>query len=260
MPRNAHRHRLPQVRATAVAAALAVATGTVLLAPAGPASAAPLGAAGAVKPPDSTSGPCRYTRTPDEPPARPVSLPRDPRKTPDRGTVAAVLKTNHGAVPLTLQRAKAPCTVQSFIHLIQRRFYDRTPCHRLTAHPRLKVLQCGDPSGTGEGGPGYRYKDELPTDLEPWPGDPTGARRIYPRGTLAMANAGPDTNGSQFFLVIADSFLRPDYTVFGRVGEAGLATLDRIAAGGIKPTPEDPAPVDGAPALPVRISRATVRC
>jgi peptidyl-prolyl cis-trans isomerase B (cyclophilin B) len=121
------------------------------------------------------------------------------------------------------------------------------------------VLQCGDPSGTGEGGPGYRYKDELPTDLPPAPTDPTGARRVYPRAALAMANAGPDTNGSQFFLVYADSALRPNYTIFGSVRGRGLATLDRIAAGGVQPTADDPAPVDGPPALPTRIRTATIR-
>jgi len=124
----------------------------------------------------------------------------------------------------------------------------------------LKVLQCGDPSGTGEGGPGYRYKDELPTDLEPAPTDPTGARKIYPRGVLAMANAGPDTNGSQFFLVYADSALRPNYSIYGTVRHAGLATLDKVAAGGIAPTPDNPAPVDGKPALPADIIRARRTC
>jgi peptidyl-prolyl cis-trans isomerase B (cyclophilin B) len=171
-----------------------------------------------------------------------------------------VLKTNHGQIPLRLDRAQAPCTVQSFLHLVRHRFYHRTTCHRLTAYPTLKVLQCGDPSGTGSGGPGYRYRDELPTDLPPAPTDPTGERRVYARGVLAMANAGPDTNGSQFFLVYADSALRPNYTVFGGVTQRGLATLDRVAAGGVRPTPEDPAPVDGAPALPVRIRTATARC
>ncbi|MEU1808866.1 peptidylprolyl isomerase [Micromonospora aurantiaca (nom. illeg.)] len=206
--------------------------------------------------PAPTKGPCAYTPTPDEPAARPVSLPPDPRRTPDRGTVRVTLRTNQGPIGLTLDREQAPCTVQSFLHLVRKRFYDRTPCHRLTAYPTLTVLQCGDPSGTGEGGPGYRYRDELPTDLPPAPTDPTGVRRLYARGTLAMANAGPDTNGSQFFLVQADSALRPNYTVFGRVDAAGLATLDRISAGGIAPTPEDPAPVDGAPTVPVEICRA----
>ena len=201
----------------------------------------------------TTPGPCGYTETPDEPAARPVHLPPDPRKTPNRGTVEVILWTNYGPIPLTLDRAKAPCTVQSFLHLTRHGFYNRTICHRLTAYPTLKVLQCGDPSGTGEGGPGYRYKDELPTDLAPWPDDPTGERKIYPRATLAMANAGPDTNGSQFFLVYADSRLRPLYSIFGSVRPIGLSTLDRVAADGIAPTPEDPAPVDGAPARGVDI-------
>jgi peptidyl-prolyl cis-trans isomerase B (cyclophilin B) len=201
----------------------------------------------------TTPGPCAYTETPDEPPARPVHLPPDPRKTPNRGTVDVLLWTNYGPIPLTLDRAEAPCTVQSFLHLTRNGFYNRTICHRLTAYPTLQVLQCGDPSGTGEGGPGYRYKDELPTDLAPWPDDPTGERKIYPRATLAMANAGPDTNGSQFFLVYTDSRLRPLYSIFGSVRPAGLHTLDRIAADGIAPTPEDPAPVDGAPAHGVNI-------
>ncbi|GAA1350099.1 peptidylprolyl isomerase [Catellatospora bangladeshensis] len=220
--------------------------------PDGPGAGGPTAAGGG----DVTRGPCAYTKTPDDPAARPVKLPPDPRRTPARGRVEVLLKTDRGPIPLVLDRAKAPCTVQSFLHLVAKRFYDDTTCHRLTAYPTLKVLQCGDPTGTGERGPGYRFKDELPTDLAPAPNDPTGTRRIYPRGTLAMANAGPDTNGSQFFLVTSDSVLRPDYTVFGSIRPAGLKTLDAIAATGIAPTPDDPAPVDGRPAEPVDISRA----
>ncbi|MGB2571953.1 peptidylprolyl isomerase [Micromonospora citrea] len=231
---------------TAASAALVAAAGTAAVAAPGDEPSTP----------PATKGPCAYTATPDDPAARPVPLPPDPRRTPDRGTVRVTLRTNQGPIGLTLDREQAPCTVQSFLHLARHRFYDRTNCHRLTAYATLKVLQCGDPSGTGSGGPGYRYADELPTDLPPAPTDPTGVRRLYARGTLAMANAGPDTNGSQFFLVQADSALRPNYTVFGSVDEAGLATLDRIAAGGIAPTPEDPAPVDGAPAEPVEICKA----
>ncbi|MCW2504458.1 MAG: Peptidyl-prolyl cis-trans isomerase [Actinomycetia bacterium] len=242
-------------RSGRLAVLAATAAGTVLIGGASPAFAA-------ADPPRVTPGPCQYTETPDDPAVRPVPLPRDPKHTPDHGRVRVQVSTNQGEIGLTLDRAKAPCTVQSFLHLAAHRFYDRTPCHRLTAYPTLKVLQCGDPSGTGSGGPGYRYKDELPTDLPPAPTDPTGARRIYARGTLAMANAGPDTNGSQFFLVTQDSVLRPNYTVFGSVDARGLATLDRIAAGGIVPFPDepvpapgDPAPVDGAPAHPVTIKR-----
>jgi peptidyl-prolyl cis-trans isomerase B (cyclophilin B) len=217
--------------------------------------ATPAAAAGPAEP---TPGPCAYTPTPDEPAARPVRLPRDPDPTPARGKVRVVLWTNQGLIPVVLDRAAAPCTVQSFLHLTRSRFYDRTTCHRLTAYPTLSVLQCGDPTGTGEGGPGYRYRDELPTGLPPAPSDPTGVRRLYARGVLAMANAGPDTNGSQFFLVYADSALRPNYTIFGHVDPLGLRTLDRIAAGGIAPTPDDPAPVDGAPARRADIWAARV--
>jgi peptidyl-prolyl cis-trans isomerase B (cyclophilin B) len=235
---------------TWMSATLAASVLAVVVAP-GPASA------DSAQPP-VTRGPCRYAATPDEPAARPVPLPPDPRRTPSRGTIAVSLWTNYGRIPMTLDRSLAPCTVESHVHLTLFGFYNRTICHRLTAYPTLSVLQCGDPSGTGEGGPGYRYKDELPTNLPPAPTDPTGARRIYKRGTLAMANAGPDTNGSQFFLVYKDSALRPNYTIFGTVDPAGMDVLDRIAAAGIAPTPEDPAPVDGAPAQPVRILLSTV--
>jgi peptidyl-prolyl cis-trans isomerase B (cyclophilin B) len=232
---------------------LAVALGPAVI------DAAPASAAPATATPGPTSGPCAYTPTPDDPAVRPVPLPRDPRHTPSRGTVRIVLHTNLGAIPLELDRSQAPCTVQSFLHLTRHGFYDHTICHRLTAYPTLSVLQCGDPSGTGEGGPGYRYGDELPTDLPPAPTDPTGERRVYARGVLAMANAGPDTNGSQFFLVYANSALRPNYTIFGEVTEPGLHTLDKVAAGGITPTPEDPAPLDGPPALRTEIRKAQIR-
>jgi peptidyl-prolyl cis-trans isomerase B (cyclophilin B) len=224
-----------------------LAAGTVVLASGTAMAAAPLKA---------THGPCHYTDTPEEPAARPVPLPPDPRKTPAQGTVRVDMRTNQGKIPLTLDRAKAPCTVQSFIHLARHGFYDLTSCHRLTTYPTLKVLQCGDPGGTGEGGPGYRYKDELPTNLPPDPTDPTGERKVYARGVLAMANAGPDTNGSQFFLVYTNSVLRPNYTIFGTVGDPGLSTLDKVAAGGVAP----PDTVDGKPALPVNIRKVQPHC
>lgn len=235
---------------------LTIATGTLLMAAASLLVSTPANA----DTPGTTHGPCQYTATPDEPAARPVPLPPDPARTPSRGTVRVDVRTNQGALPLTLDRAKAPCTVQSFIHLARWKFYDRTTCHRLTTYPTLQVLQCGDPSGTGEGGPGYRYKDELPVDLQPAPTDPTGVRKIYPRGTLAMANAGPDTNGSQFFLVYGNAYLRPNYTIFGTIGDAGLATLDRVAAAGVQPTPEDPAPLDGPPVLRTDLKKVTAHC
>ncbi|HJQ03053.1 MAG TPA: peptidylprolyl isomerase [Jatrophihabitans sp.] len=203
-------------------------------------------------PTQPTSGPCAYTPTPDDPAVRPVSLPADPAHTPDAGMLPVTFVTNQGMIPMLLDRAEAPCTVQSFLHLLHSKFYNDTICHRLTTYPTLSVLQCGDPSGTGEGGPGYSFKDELPTNLPDWPGDTTGTRKVYARGVLAMANAGPDTNGSQFFLVYKDSRLRPNYSIFGTVLPEGLATLDRIAAAGV--AADDPgAPLDGAPALTTHI-------
>jgi peptidyl-prolyl cis-trans isomerase B (cyclophilin B) len=142
-----------------------------------------------------------------------------------------VLHTDAGDVSLDLAGDRAPCTVNSFISLVRAHFYDDTPCHRLTTSA-LYVLQCGDPSGTGSGGPGYAFPDEnLP------PGN------SYPRGTVAMANAGPATNGSQFFLVYRQSTIDPNYPVLGSI-TAGLDVLDRVADAG---TDEANGPGDGHP-------------
>ena len=208
-----------------------------------------------------THGPCAYTPMEDTTYSTFVGLPKDPRHTPARGTVGVTLQTNRGDIPLVLDRSAAPCTVQSFTFLTQRGYFDDTVCHRLTAYTTppaaLSVLQCGDPLGTGYGDPGYSFKDELDsaTALGNWPGFPDGSRKVYPRGTLAMANAGPDTNGSQFFLVYSDSRLRPDYTAFGHVSETGMEVLDKIAAAGIDPG-TDGTPEDGTPALRTEIERA----
>jgi peptidyl-prolyl cis-trans isomerase B (cyclophilin B) len=223
-------------------------------------------------PTQASAGPCRYTPTPSQPapPGRSVGLPDDPNPTPNTGTVTITLRTTEGAIALTLNRAQAPCTVQSVEFLATRRFYDGTPCHRLTAYdtPPLKVLQCGDPTGTGAGGPGYTIPDEKPTTLLPAPGAaavPPGqqASVVYPAGTIAMANTGqPGSGGSQFFLVYADSQLPPDYAVFGTTSSAGLAVLNQIAAAGITPG-TDPStgaanPQDGKPKQPVTIQQAVV--
>jgi len=216
--------------------------GLLLAVGAAPANAAPANAAGDT-PPRVTNGPCQYTETTDEPAARPVPLPRDPRHTPNRGTVTVTLFTNVGLIPLTLDRAQAPCTVQSFLHLTRHGFYNRTICHRLTTYPTLKVLQCGDPSGTGSGGPTYQF----PTQV-------TGSE-TYARGTVAMANSGQGFDGSQFFLVYGDSQLPPNYTVVGTVDDAGLQVLDTIAANGNNGAN---GAGDGVPNQPVTITSMTV--
>ncbi|WP_190248414.1 peptidylprolyl isomerase, partial [Dactylosporangium sucinum] len=202
----------------------------------GPAAGPTVGGA----PPAGTGAPCAYPsadRGNDE--ARLVATPA-PRSTLT-GKLTATMETNQGPIGLELYADRAPCTVNSFVHLSRDDFYSDTPCHRLTTEG-LWVLQCGDPSGTGTGTPGYRFGEEnLPTTLPP-----------YPRGTLAMANAGPGTNGSQFFIVYRDSDISPDYSIFGRV-TSGLDLLDKVAAAGTAT-----GTANGPPKLAVQITEVRV--
>ncbi|MFF2044824.1 peptidylprolyl isomerase [Kitasatospora sp. NPDC058170] len=139
------------------------------------------------------------------------------------GSYTATLDTNCGKVTIALDTAKAPHTVNSFAFLSGEQYFDHTKCHRLTTGG-IFVLQCGDPTASatvkgGTGGPGYKFADE----------NLTGA--TYPAGTVAMANSGPGTNGSQFFLVYKDTKLDPAYTPFGKI-TGGLDVLQKIAAAG----------------------------
>ena len=205
-------------------------------------------------PSKTTEGPCGYASTPSEPAAKPVVLPADPKPTPNTGTVKVTLKTNQGEIPVTIDRAKAPCNAQGIEHLVKAKFYDGTPCHRMTTGGEFKVLQCGDPAGTGSGGPGYTMKDEKPADLKPAPTN--DGRAVYPKGTLAMAKTqAPNSAGSQFFMVYGDTHLAPDYSVFGTIDAAGLQTIEKIAAGGINPANSEQ---DGSPKNPVTIESAAV--
>ncbi|AKK27397.1 peptidylprolyl isomerase [Mycobacterium sp. EPa45] len=190
---------------------------------------------------------CQYPASP-EPAAKKVDAPHSGKVPTDPATVSASMSTNQGNLGLVLDNAKAPCTVNSFASLAQKGYFNDTPCHRLTTSPSLSVLQCGDPTGSGTGGPGYEFANEYPTDQYP-PNDPALQQPVvYPRGTLAMANAGPGTNGSQFFLVYKDSQLPPNYTAFGTIDQTGLATLDKIAGAGVAGGAQD-----GKPASDVRI-------
>ena len=199
----------------------------------------------------AVAGTCIYN--PDGSPAsRPVTTPdANPART---GTVDLTLATSQGAIPLTLDRATAPCAVNAVTSLAQQGFYNDTPCHRLTTGEGLKVLQCGDPTGTGSGGPGFKYAEEPPTNLAP---SPLGqGASTYSRGLVAMAKtSAPATTGSQFFLVYADSALPPEYTVVGRIATPGLAVLDKVAAAGAD---DSNGAGDGKPKLPVQIQTATV--
>ena len=148
-----------------------------------------------------------------------------------------------GTVSVALQTDAAPCTSNSFVYLAKAKFFDATTCHRLTT-TGIYVLQCGDPTGTGSGGPGYKFGDEnLPGQPASAGATPSGAGQAvtYPAGTVAMANSGPNTNGSQFFIVYKDSTMGPDYSVFGKV-TSGMDIVDKIAAAGVTGSGEMTAP------------------
>jgi peptidyl-prolyl cis-trans isomerase B (cyclophilin B) len=191
---------------------------------------------------------CTYPASPG-PAAKKVDPPRSGKVPTVPAQISASMTTNQGNIGLQLDNAKSPCTVNSFASLAQKQYFNNTPCHRLTTSPMLSVLQCGDPTGSGSGGPGYQFGNEYPTNQYK-PDDPALQQPvIYPRGTLAMANAGPGTNGSQFFLVYKDSQLPPNYTVFGTIDQTGLATLDKIAAAGVAGGGQD-----GKPTADVKIT------
>ena len=127
---------------------------------------------------------------------------------------SATIHTNHGDISVDLFAGEAPQTVNNFVFLASEGFYDSVIFHRVV--PGF-VIQGGDPTGSGKGGPGYRFRDELDHP------------RPYTRGTLAMANAGPNTNGSQFFICLEDVGLPHAYTIFGKV-TSGMEAVDSIAS------------------------------
>ena len=139
----------------------------------------------------------------------------------------AVLNTSAGAITVELLAGEAPNTVNNFVFLARQGFYDNVIFHRTIEG---FMIQGGDPTGTGGGGPGYRFADEP-------------VQRPYSRGILAMANAGPNTNGSQFFIMHADYPLPPNYTIFGQA-VAGLETIDAIATAPTQPGGEGSTPVN----------------
>ncbi|MFB9593636.1 peptidylprolyl isomerase [Streptomyces racemochromogenes] len=171
-----------------------------------------------------------------------------PAQPPYTSTVKATLTTGLGDIGLGLDGRAAPCTVDSFAYLATKDFFDRTSCHRLTTGA-LKVIQCGDPTATGSGGPGYQYDEEnLPK------ADPGKETATYHKGTLAMANAGPGTNGSQFFMVYGDSELPPNYTVFGEI-TSGMDILEQVARAG---TDNANGEGDGAPKKRLTLQDVTI--
>ncbi|MEU5098612.1 peptidylprolyl isomerase [Streptomyces sp. NPDC020996] len=176
-----------------------------------------------------------------------LSWKKEPAMTIDESAKYTMkLATTCGEIDIALKASAAPHTVNSFDFLAGKGYFDHTKCHRLTTNG-IYVLQCGDPTGSGSGGPGYTIPDE---NLK----DKSLKNNVYPAGTVAMANTGQKhTGGSQFFLVYQDSQLPPSYTPFGTVSSSGMKVLKKIAAAG-----ESTGAGDGAPNATVVIDKATV--
>lgn len=246
---QARRRRQQALIATSAVAVLAVVAAVFWLAWAGedpqtPTAGDPSTAAPAEEQP--AENPCPEPTVPA--PAEPVQLDAAPDPSVAEGrTWTATIATSCGPVTVELLGEQAPQAVASFITLAREDFFAGTPCHRLTTEG-ISVLQCGDPTGTGTGGPGYTFG---PVENAP-------ADDVYPEGTLAMARRGGDalSQGSQFFLVYEESTIPSDaaggYTVFGRVTE-GLDVVQRVAEGGVEGGASD-----GQPARAISIEEVTV--
>jgi peptidyl-prolyl cis-trans isomerase B (cyclophilin B) len=250
-----HRRR-QQVVAAVVIAALVVGAGAWIVIgrqqgagePAAAPSGAPSSIASAAASALASAAEAAQAAAPD---CRPPGTPRADDRSYDAPPAATALATapavitlttNCGPIAITTLPDKAPLTVASEVFLAQEGFYDNTACHRVTTDG-IYVLQCGDPKGDGTGGPGYSVPDE---NL------PAADGVNYPAGTVAMANAGPGTAGSQFFIVYRDTTLPPGYTIWGTVTE-GLDLVQGIAAAGV-----EGGATDGRPAQPVFIESAAV--
>jgi peptidyl-prolyl cis-trans isomerase B (cyclophilin B) len=200
-----------------------------------PAAAAPTPSASAST--AAAKGDCTYSKGTEAATKNVGQPPNGKVTTTGKATVNVV--TTQGPMTFSLDRTKAPCTVNSFLYLAGKKYFDNTPCHRLTTGATFGVLQCGDPGGSGSGGPGYTFGDEL------------DANGKYTRGVLAMANGGANTNGSQFFIVYKPTQLDPNYTIFGTVTK-GIEVVDKVAKGGAATGD------DGKPKTPISVTSMTV--
>ncbi|KKQ75668.1 MAG: Peptidyl-prolyl cis-trans isomerase [Candidatus Woesebacteria bacterium GW2011_GWB1_38_5b] len=165
--------------------------------------------------PKATSNNPRVNLTP-EPSAQVEAVSTEMVITKNK-TYSALLRTTQGDITMQFSADKTPITVNNFVYLARKRFYDNTVFHRII---KGFMIQGGDPEGTGMGGPGYEFEDEV-------------FEGKYTRGTVAMANSGPDTNGSQFFIMHQDYNLPPNYVIFGKVTK-GIEVVDKIASAEVK--------------------------
>jgi peptidyl-prolyl cis-trans isomerase B (cyclophilin B) len=237
--REARRRRFAMI-ASVIGTLVIIAVVIVVVVSTGNDSSTP--AAGGHTPSVSTTSPaaaypCTWAPSSTQTKAGNVTVPATTRP-PKTGTVDVLVASSQGSMTFQLNRSLAPCAVESFQSLAEQKYFDDSPCHRLTSGS-LNVLQCGDPTGTGRGGPGYSFADEL------------SGKEKYTRGVIAMANSGPNTNGSQFFIVYKDSTLPPNYTIFGKV-TSGLKVVDKVAAKGSTPAH------DGAPNLSITLNSVSI--
>ncbi|CCH29820.1 hypothetical protein BN6_25060 [Saccharothrix espanaensis DSM 44229] len=185
---------------------------------------------------------CTYVDTSEEANNKAVEPPSG-KDVPSGGEVVMRLDTALGDLEFTLDAASAPCSVHSFRHLVEKRLYDGNACHRLVTEG-IWIVQCGDPTTSGLGGPGYRYDD---------PEARTGG---YERGVIGMANrATAGTNGSQFFIVYKDSEFPPDYPIIGKVTK-GLDIIDQVATAGVTPVTSK---TDGKPVKQLKFKKVQER-
>ncbi len=197
--------------------------------------------------PKAAESQCTYRDSGQEPAKAADPPPGDPES--DAPT-ELIVSTSSGDVKISLDADKAPCASNSFVSLAKQGFYDETPCHRLVVGGAgsLNVLQCGDPTGSGTGDPGYEFDEELVDQdprLQPCYGQTSEASGkeycTYTAGTVAMAKGSAEgTSGSQFFLVFEDSVLDAAYTVLGRMSASGLKVVRSIAAQGTVNGSEQP--------------------
>lgn len=187
----------------------------------------------------AADGSCEYV--PDGTDAGVELPPGDPTTS---GEVGVTIETTIGEFHLTLDGDRTPCTTNSFASLVEQGFYDDTTCHRMTVSQGFEVLQCGDPTGTGSGGPGYT----IPAEFD--------GSETYPAGTLAMARAtDPNSGGSQFFICYGETLLSPEYTVFGTVDQATIDAIATAAEAGVTP---QMGPEDGTPKTEITFETATL--
>jgi peptidyl-prolyl cis-trans isomerase B (cyclophilin B) len=246
---SARRKRQRQAMIGAGVALVLVVGGVIWLVTALGDDSTPTDTAGA----DNAAALCVWNEAPEEqrtPQIKDVGLPPT-TSPPNTGTELMTVDTSFGPVEVTIDRAKAPCSAEAFSFLASKKFWDGTKCHRMFPG----MLQCGDPNAKGEGyreedgmgGPTFRYANEnLPTDEVP----------PYPAGVVALANSGPDTNGSQFFFIYEDVQLSPDYTVLGKV-TSGLENLKKATEAG-HDSAFEPSPGGGHPNSNIEIKSITV--